>query len=320
MDRADWCFISGVVAASETRLLGHEELVELLRGGSAATMVSRLRQSEVYRQVGVEEGAEGLSGRIELAVIKALREAGKMSPDARAVELVLSPYDHQQVRNYIKAQVQGHAFEGSRFSELVEAELRGAWEDSYGAEERWAGVCRSVRRELAAGGDADVVIDLVIDHDELAGLLELARGLESEFIERCYAEYTSARARLAMVRARLAGLDGEQVRRLGTGLLDEGEVNELAELPMERLGHRLGADRAGQGRVAEGLARLALEIDNTMTERARDAKGFAFGPEPVFGYAWGLWVECMNLKLISETKLLGAPAASTEWRLRKTYV
>ncbi|GEM_PF-6544369 len=319
MKRADWCYISGAVAAAETRLLSSEELADLLRSGTPEGLVGRLRQNAIYRNVDSEGDAEGLSGQIERSVVEALREIGRTSPDAGAAELILSPYDHQQVRNYIKSKVRGHAFQESAYSEVNEEELSAAWEDAFHAPARWASVCRSVKHALEGGGDEDVVIDLMVDRAELLDLLGLARGLESKFLETCYGEYTAAKGKLAVVRGRLAGLGAEPLETLGAELVAEGELTELVEFPLERLGHALGIER-GTEEISEGLSRYAQEIDNRMTEHAHEARGYAFGPEVVWGYAWGLWMECLNLKLISESRLLGAPTEMTQWRLRKSHV
>ena len=319
MNRTDWCTISGEVTVAETRLLTREALLELLRADSTAPLVNRLRQNPTYHGLGGHEDPENLSSRIESAVVEALKELANESPQSAPVELLLSAYDHQQVRNFVKARVHKHDFEPTMLSDLAEDQLQLAWDDLVDASPQWAGLCRTVRAELTAGGDPNTVIDLIIDRVELSALLALARTTDCELIEQCYSDYAVLRARLALVRARLAQIDPEQLRRLASGLLPDDELTELIDLAPDRLIAKLTPGHA-QEDDTERLTHFAVDIDNRMTACVREARGIVFGPERVFAYAWGLAMECLDLKLISETKLLGAPSEMTEWRLRNTYV
>lgn len=321
MNRPDWCYISGQVIVAESRLLGDDDFLDMLRADSTTSMVTRLRQSPMYHGVYGEGDVEGLAGRIESAMVDELRELGKSAPHSGPTDLLLTPYDHQQVRNFVKAAVHKHTFEPTKFSELTVEELEASWADTISAPPRWADLCRTVRAALSAGGNPNTTIDLIIDHAELVCLLELAATTESQIIQQCYADYAAGRTRLALVRARLAELEPEQLRMLASTLLPEGELTELIEMPSDRLSAKLlPGSSGGADDASESLTRFALSLDNEQTRRVRDARGVVFGPERLFGYAWGLAMECLNLKLIGETKLLAAPAKMTEWRLRKSYV
>ena len=320
MNRPDWCYISGQVIVAESRLLSGDDFLDMLRADSITPMVTRLRQSPIYHGIYGEGDVEGLAGRIESAMVDELRELGRAAPHSGPTDLLLTPYDHQQVRNFVKATVHKRPFEPTEFSELTEEELQASWEDTFEAPPRWADLCRTVRASLAAGGDPNTVIDLIIDHAELACLLELAATTESKMIQQCYADYAAGRTRLALVRARLAELEPEQLRALASTLLPEDELTELIEMPSDRLSAKLLPGSSGSDDASESLTRFALGIDNEQTRRVREARGIVFGPERLFEYAWGLAMECLNLKLISETKLLAAPAQMTEWRLRESYV
>ena len=158
MNQADWCYLSGQVVVAESRLLGHETLVEFLRADSIAPVISRLRQNPMYRSLGELESHEELSGRIESAMVQELRELGNASPDSAPTDLLLSAYDHQQVRNFIKARVHKHDFVPTALSDLTEDQLQSAWDDLVEAPEQWTQLCKTVRAELAAGGDPNTVI------------------------------------------------------------------------------------------------------------------------------------------------------------------
>lgn len=302
----------------ETRLLSDDDFAQLLQQKSVAPVVTRLRQADVYAALEPSD-PESLSRHIEEATVRAVRRLAAASPDPLAAELLLATYDFQQVNQYVKTRLTDREFLPSELSRLTEEDLVEAWNDSVDAPRVWADAMQDARRAAADAPDTDAAVDLMLDRAELMTLEHRSRRIDSRQIGEWCDQYGRERTRLALVRARMAGEDPERLRRLGRELVGGDELDEIAEAPVERIIKGL-ADAAQSGEDSgQALSRFALGIDNRMTDRLSEAKNVAFGPERIFGFAWALLIERLNLKLIVETILLQARAEETSWRLRKSY-
>jgi hypothetical protein len=68
------------------------------------------------------------------------------------------------------------------------------------------------------------------------------------------------------------------------------------------------------------IGHIAREVDDKLTHRVREARRVAFGPERLLGYLWGLEMENLNLRLISETFVVDGDRDETRTQLRDSYV
>ena len=87
-------------------------------------------------------------------------------------------------------------------------------------------------------------------------------------------------------------------------------------------GELVAADQGTEGRSASGeeVQRVARRADELLMEQARRTRFVPFGPEPVFGYLWGLRAETDNLKAVVGGLQAGVPADRIREQLRPTYV
>jgi len=71
---------------------------------------------------------------------------------------------------------------------------------------------------------------------------------------------------------------------------------------------------------ADEIERLAHRGDEIVMDRVRALRWVPFGPEPVFGYLWGLRAEADNLKAVVGGLQAGVATEIIRQRLRATYV
>jgi hypothetical protein len=73
------------------------------------------------------------------------------------------------------------------------------------------------------------------------------------------------------------------------------------------------------GRGAAALGQVARRGDEVLMEWVRGLRWVAFGPEPVFGYLWGLRAEADNLKAVVGGVSAGVSPTLISEQLRPAY-
>ena len=342
--RQAWTYVSGVVAVAETGLLTDGALADLARRETSSRLRQDLRQIEAYR--GLAAIAEDVGWRVglETVFVRRVRDLGHDCPDATAAEVFLLTYDYQRLRQYARGIMARSAEVPARFARWSDEDLERGWERTYDSETDVAQGAAELAAALAAAGFADsslsaqtdrvgrppsegappdelgCVVDLVLDRVELAAFRARAAALGSDLIDDWTREYVLLRAALAVARQRVSDDEATDAlrRHLLTGPLEDDWLIDLTDRPLPDVVPAL-AERVGVGTEEGAVERLAVDIDDYLTERLQAAKSVAFGPERVFGYTWGLFVENVNLRLIAEAAAFGLPAEAVAARMRRSY-
>jgi len=333
--RQAWTYVSGVVAVAETGLLTDGALADLAGRETASRLRQDLRQIEAYH--GLAEVAEDVGWRagLETVFVRRVRDLARDCPDATAAEVFLLTYDYQRLRQYARGKVARSAEVPARFARWGEEDLERGWQRTYDSEADVAQAAAELAAALAAAQTDAVgrtpsgaappdevgrIVDLVLDRVELAAFQARAAALESDLIDDWTREYVLLRAALAVARQRVSGDEATDAlrRHLLTGPLDDDWLIDLTDRPLPDVVPAL-AERVGVETDRGAVERLAVDIDDSLTERLQAAKYVAFGPERVFGYTWGLFVENVNLRLIAEAAAFGLPAEAVTAHVRRSY-
>ena len=267
--------------------------------------------------------------------VRRVRDLANDCPDATAAAVFLLTYDYQRLRQYARGTVARSAKVPARFARWSDEEIERGWERAYDSEPDVAQAAAELAAALAAAQTnrvgrppsemipADTLgraVDLVLDRVELATFRERAGTLRSNLIDDWAQEYVLLRAALAVARQRVSddGATDALRRHFLTGPLADDWLIELTDRPLPDVVPAL-AERVGVRTEDGAVERLAVDIDDWLTERMQAAKSIAFGPERVFGYTWGLYVENVNLRLIAEAAAFGLPADAVAARMRHSY-
>ena len=317
-----WTYVSGVVAVEETQLLTAGELEDLARHDTILSLEQDLRQREAYQGLAGASDQDGWRAGLEAVFVRRVRDLARYCPEPAAAEVFLLHYDYQRLRQYAQRQVERPAGVPPRFARWTDDEVQRGWERTYDSAAEIARVAEELSAALARGGaEPGRIVDLVLDRCELGSFQARAALLRSRFIDDWTRQSVLLRAALAVARARMAqDVPADVLKRfLVTGTLADEWLVRLADGPTSELVGAL-AERV-ESPIEDGtLERLAVDIDDWLTERMQGAKYVAFGPERVFGYTWGLFVENVNLRLIGQAAELGLPPEPARARERRSYV
>lgn len=329
--RDEWTYVCGLVAVAETRLMTDEALEDLSRAaglsagaaqaGDNGRLRQELRQIETYRALG-DESEGDLKVGLEAALVRALRALGRDCPRPDAAEAFTLAYDYQRLRRFARARLTASreapvTVAPSAFATWDDQTLTQGWERLVDGLPEIGAAAEAVEAALAGADEPQRAADLVLDRMELTAFQRAAASLESDLIDQWAREHVLLRAGLAVARARLGGDHAADLRRhFLVGPLRDDWLVALLDLPEMDLIPAL-AERVGG--AEEGLDRLAVRADDRLTELLAPARYVAFGPERVLGYAWGLTVENVNLRLIAQAAATGLSAEALKPRLRRSY-
>lgn len=190
------------------------------------------------------------------------------------------------------------------------------------------GALAELSGQIAADDQARFALDLVLDGAYLRHALGTARELNAPVLSAWISDMTLARAVVALCRAVRGGIPvrlyqqhflpiGPHTHTL-TELMGAGNPDTWGALLPGEMG--LLWQAASQEDEDEQIARFGVLAYNHLTRSIRRAKLQTSGPERVFGYLWGLFVEAYNLKLVISGRLNGILPDLLRRRLRECYV
>jgi len=326
VQRESWCFVSGVTAVAETRLLTDDELLDLVGLPSLDAVFQRLKQVETYVHLAMPESPDDATRAVEAEFLRLVKRYASETPDARVADAVLLSRRFGDARAFAREKLFPEEKPRRPPTLLTEEELESLWNGSFDARPGLAPAVARVRAAVEKSADAKTLVDLLFDREELLALGEAVRALGAPMLDGWVALAVRLRAALTVGRARLAGEDPE---RLATVFLAPPIADDwllaLAGDDLSRLGETFargcpGAPGETTPLSRAGLGRLAPLVDDRLTATLREAKCVPYGPERAFGYLWALNTENLNLRLIVETFVVEADRDETRTRLRRSYV
>jgi hypothetical protein len=334
VSKESWCFISGVTAVAETRLLTDDELLDLVGLPSLDAVFQRLKQVETYVHLAMPESPDGATRAVEAEFLRLVKRYASETPDARVADAALLSRRFGDARAFAREKLFPEEKRRRPPTLLTEEELELLWNGSCDARPGLAPAVARVRDAVEKSGDAKTLVDLLFDREELLALSEAVRSLGAPLLDGWVALAVRLRAALTVVRARLAGEDPERLAAVFlapslAGPRDKPLADDwllaLAEEDVSRLGETFARGCPGAPGEATSLsrasvARLARLVDDRLTEALRDAKYITYGPERPFAYLWALNTENLNLRFIVETFVVEADREETRTRLRRSYV
>ncbi len=323
---ADWTFSSGVIAVAEVRLLTDDEFLDLLRLPTLQALLQRIKQVETYAAMSVPDSPDAATRTVEHEFIRNARRCADEAPDPSVCELLLAKYVFAELRTFIRDRLFPDQVEREPPGFFAVEELEALWEDRIDVREDLAEAVKRLRAALERSDDPAGRLDLLVDREELAYFLERARTVGSEFITDWAGRYVRLTAALSVIRARLAGESVERlVETFLQGALEDEWLLDLVDEERERLDNVLAQGFTPlEGEIItisrSEVGAVARMMDDRLTLDAARARMIPFGPERLFGYLWGLHIENLNLRLITETFVVEADRDETRARLRRSYV
>lgn len=324
MDRAAWSFICGRLVAQEDRLLGRSDVIGVLRAESAEERQTRLRTSLLFAE-GPPAGNPAEAA--EAAFVRRAREIGALSPDERIADLVVLEREWDTFREAAKKTMLSEggapAVPGRDGGEdLFTACLSDANTDERAAVFRPA--AEMIRTRLPREGDRAGWIDGIVDAYAMASLVTAAEQLGSEELASWVRTRALLVAALSLIRARRMGWPADELHEAwSVAGLDEPLLADVARgdeggwpVALDRLGLPYAERALGED---EPAVRLALMIDDRITELASAARGIAFGPEIVFAFLWALRAETFNLRVVLSAVDYGTPEERLVKQLRASH-
>lgn len=298
-DGTEWCYPSGIVAVLEASLLTPRAVAELAEG--AGELLGTARRSPVYADVSPssDDPLRAAAG-LESALVGFVRRFVRQCPDERVADVFLIEYDLRDLSNLLKSRHCGIERRPVELSRLAED----------GADEFLASVppfARVAEAVAKAGKDEQLhpsTIDLMIDGAFIEMLPRLTESLGSAVVDRWARARDKFAAVLAVIRARMSGVDPADIHSHLLGRLATGaELTPLADAEPADVGKVVAgllpaelADGFDASAGAAAAQALAGRLDNELERILETARYVAFGPERVFRYLWQVFRENRNLR------------------------
>lgn len=315
--------ISARIRAMENKLLTRERMDRMIEARDDAEAMKSLAEC------GYAEGP--LDDVLAQARAEVFRDMERGAPDPRLVEVFQIKYDYHNAKTVLKAQAQGVDPErlllsGGRYDP---AQLWELWqrEALSGVSEAFKKAMEQAAAALDEGGDPQKA-DLILDKACYGEMAELAKALESPFLQGYVRLAVDVANLRAAVRVHRMGREGEFLRQV---MLPGGNVSEqaIAAARGEALGEVFRAGPLSQ--AAELGARLAQpgggsltaferECDNALTAYLAAARRVPFGEEAVIGYLYAKEQEFTAIRAIFAGRAAGLDGETIRARLRETYV
>jgi len=350
-ERSAWTFASGLVAARLERLLDESAMTELLQMDDAGECLARVRQTTLGADLSPQVGWLEVGREFDRLFNERVAEWGRDCPDATVVDFFGLQEECRLLKRYAKSQLapyageQGPGRESDQDGPYGEADAKGTgfgWGEALARAEGLESEARDAHRVPAE--PTTWLVDLIFDGVLLRAELVLAEVIARRWAAREVAEVIRgwvelqcllvvARAghgagRLSTVRRYfgfpieadwLASLYGsDEVDALGARLEWQSALEKAlggALMPDEA---EVGPTEGGPG--GEEVDRVARRGDRVLMEGARSVRWVPFGPEPLFGYLWGLRAEADNLKSVVGGLQAGVSPEVIRDQLRPTYV
>ena len=358
-DRSAWAYVSGLVAARMGRLLEGAAFGELLRLKDGREVVARARQSTLGEGLSAEGDWLGVGEGIDGAFRQRVAEMGRDCPDGTVTDFFGLQEECRLLKRAAKARLSPASSEESAsqagVGEPGERSGRPRWEAPLVEAERTVRALLSGGE--TADEPVSWLIDLVYDGALLRSEITLAEAIggrwQGEGLARIILAWVELQSLLVVARAgrwpEPRKAEARPLRSVAQYLGSPGgaaewllplyEVEEVDPTLLRLrwqvalqgvLGGAL-ADRAEAaaspaervptegGRGAAALEQVARRGDEVLMEWVRGLRWVAFGPEPVFGYLWGLRAEADNLKAVVGGVSAGVSPTLISEQLRPAY-
>ena len=319
----DYLAISARIRAMENKLLTHERMDRMIEARDDSEAMKSLAEC------GYAEGP--LDAVLAQARAEVFKDMEQGTPDPRLVEVFQIKYDYHNAKTILKAQAMGSdparlLLAGGRYDPK---ELWEGWQrEALGSvSEPFKRAMTQAAAALAEGGDPQQA-DLILDRACYSEMAQLAKELESPFLQG-YVRLSVDVANLrTAVRVHRMGREGEFLRQV---LLSGGNASEqaIASARGDALGEvfragplaqaaELGAKLAQPG--GESLTAFERECDNALTAYLAAARRVPFGEETVIGYLYAKEQEFTAIRAIFAGRAAGLDGETIRSRLRETYV
>jgi len=324
-----WAFLSGRVAAMESRLIRNDviqRMAAIEQFNDVFLAVSDTAYKDAFPIIEKLHEADSI---ITGVYSDRLAELARYSPQPEVVELFRIGDDFRSLKAFLKNKLAGLQLpvNGGR---IPDAAWQRVLEDlKTDLPPFWYDATAIIRRECEAQPElAPQTIDLVLDSEQLARQVEIARIIGAPLIIEWASRRMIVRAIEVVWRAKTGGYDMARLRRLFLrGELDDPLLGGLAGLPLDQWAERLRPTflgpivddvfaQSGTGQVT----RFARRADDLLLELVKKAKSVPFGPERIFGYLCALRTEVHNLRLILAGKVNKINSRLLRERLREQYV
>ena len=325
----DYLALSARIHAMEGRLLTRDRMDRMIDAREESEAL------KVLTECGYG-GAEGLRAQdvervLATARAETFQELSTAAPDPRVVDVFRLKYDYHNAKVLVKAEAMGIdagrlLLDGGRVpaSGLAENYQK---EQLGGLSLRFQSAIREARETLAASHDPQLA-DLALDRACYEEMAQLARDLDSRFLQRYVQLLVDVANLRTAVRVHRMGREPEFLRQV---LLPGGSVSEqsIAAARGENLGDLFHT--GGLAQAAELGAKLAQPGAGAMTdfERACDdavtaylasERRVPFGEEPVVGYLYAREAEFTAIRTIFAGRAAKLEGDVIRRRLRETYV
>ena len=357
--RRAWAYASGLVAARFGRLLDASALAELLEMDDAGERLARVRQTTLGTDLSPARGWLEIGTELDGAFNERAAELGRACPDATAVDFFGLQEECRLLKRYAKSRLKPPEGEEPGAGPGVSGdELETVWGGAQigpgrGSRFGWEAAlaqAEGLRQEVREGrpptpGPAAWLVDLTFDgvllRAESALAEEIAWRWGGDKVAEVIRGWVELQCLLVVARARrwpgrlpivrqYFGMPVGEADWLTALYESEGIDAAAGRLAWQNalqgaLGGALMADQAkagprGEGADAEEAQWLARRGDEVLMEQVRAVRWIPFGPEPVFGYLWGLRTEADNLKAVVGGLQAGVAPEAIREQLRPTYV
>ena len=285
---------------------------------------------KVLAECGYPEGGS-LDQALAAARADVFRDMESAVPDRRLVEIFQLKYDYHNAKTLLKAAAMGRdpqplLLAGGRYDP---AELAEGWrrEELRGCSSAFQTAMAQAKAVLEDSHDPQQA-DLILDRACFEEMAQLARDLDSRFLQRYVQLLVDVANLRTAVRVHRMGREPEFLRQV---LLPGGSVSEqsIAAARGENLGDLFHT--GGLAQAAELGAKLTQPGAGAMTdfERACDdavtaylasERRVPFGEEPVVGYLYAREAEFTAIRTIFAGRAAKLEGDVIRRRLRETYV
>lgn len=320
----DYLSVSARVRAMENRLLTRDRMDRMIDAADDG------EARKVLAECGYPEGGS-LDQALAAARADVFRDMESAVPDRRLVEIFQLKYDYHNAKTLLKAAAMGRdpqplLLAGGRYDP---AELAEGWrrEELRGCSSAFQKAMTQAKALLEDSHDPQQA-DLILDRACFEEMAQLARDLDSRFLQRYVQLLVDVANLRTAVRVHRMGREPEFLRQV---LLPGGSVSEqsIAAARGENLGDLFHT--GGLAQAAELGAKLAQPGAGAMTdfERACDdavtaylasERRVPFGEEPVVGYLYAREAEFTAIRTIFAGRAAKLEGDVIRRRLRETYV
>ncbi len=318
-------FAIGNLRARENRLLGHNDLLQLLSAGSTKELFSMLKDKGIGDRIGQTECTEAIKSHTG----ELWSYITDIAPDMAAFEPFFYENDFHNLKAILKAVLRGVDY-GNLL--IVPASVDVSFIERAVKEKRFdllppfmASAAEAAYEALTQEGDpqlADSIADAACMEAQLKKAGECKAGIVREIIKTTVF-YNNIKAALRAAKAAKTAefLDNALTE---TGVVSKRELKSAAlsgeDKVLELLSRttELKGDTAAE-KYKQAPWKIEKFVDDLITEKISVCKRAASGIEPLLGYMIARKTEIKNLNIIYSGVKTGQPQEIIKERLREVY-